>query len=65
MTTFDFSPLFRTSVGYDRLASLLNSASRLEQGRRTRISFYKRTCFGRHDAELSASLCRIIRGVWP
>ena len=32
MTTFDFSPLFRTSVGYDRLASLLNSASRLEQG---------------------------------
>ena len=22
MTTFDFSPLFRTSVGYDRLASL-------------------------------------------
>jgi molecular chaperone IbpA len=32
MTTFDFSPLFRTSVGYDRLASLLNSAHRLEQG---------------------------------
>lgn len=32
MTTFDFSPLFRTSVGYDRLANLLNSASRLEQG---------------------------------
>jgi len=32
MTTFDFSPLFRTSIGYDRLASLLNSASRLEQG---------------------------------
>jgi molecular chaperone IbpA len=32
MTTFDFSPLFRTSVGYDRLASLLNSATRLEQG---------------------------------
>ena len=32
MTTFDFSPLFRTSVGYDRLASLLNSSSRLEQG---------------------------------
>jgi molecular chaperone IbpA len=32
MTTFDFSPLFRTSVGYDRLASLLNSANRLEQG---------------------------------
>jgi molecular chaperone IbpA len=32
MTTFDFSPLFRTSVGYDRMASLLNSAHRLEQG---------------------------------
>jgi molecular chaperone IbpA len=31
MTTFDFSPLFRTSVGYDRLASLLNSAHRVEQ----------------------------------
>ncbi|RPH94942.1 MAG: heat-shock protein [Lysobacterales bacterium] len=30
MTTFDFSPLFRTTVGYDRLASLLNSATRLE-----------------------------------
>ena len=32
MTTFDFSPLFRTSIGYDRLASLLTSANRLEQG---------------------------------
>ena len=32
MTTFDFSPLFRTSVGYDRLASLLNSATRPDQG---------------------------------
>ena len=32
MTTFDFSPLFRTSVGYDRLASLLNSTHRVEQG---------------------------------
>ena len=31
MTTFDFSPLFRTSVGFDRLASLINSANRLEQ----------------------------------
>lgn len=31
MTTFDFSPLFRTSVGYDRLASLMNSANRCEQ----------------------------------
>jgi len=32
MTTFDFSPLFRTSVGYDRLAALLNSTHRPEQG---------------------------------
>lgn len=31
MTTFDFSPLFRTSVGFDRLASMLNSAHRPEQ----------------------------------
>ena len=32
MTTFDFSPLYRTSVGFDRLASLLSSAQRVEQG---------------------------------
>jgi len=32
MTTFDFSPLYRTSVGFDRLASLLASATRPEQG---------------------------------
>ncbi len=31
MTTFDFSPLFRTSVGYDRLAALLKAANRVEQ----------------------------------
>jgi len=31
MTTFDFSPLFRTTVGFDRLASMLNSAHRPEQ----------------------------------
>ena len=31
MTTFDLSPLFRTSVGFDRLASMLNSAHRAEQ----------------------------------
>ncbi len=31
MTTFDFSPLYRTSVGFDRLASLMSSASRPEQ----------------------------------
>ena len=32
MTTFDFSPLYRTTVGFDRLAQLMASASRLEQG---------------------------------
>jgi len=30
MTTFDFTPLFRTSVGFDRLASLIDSASRAD-----------------------------------
>lgn len=32
MTTFDFSPLFRTSVGFDRLATLMNAAHRAETG---------------------------------
>lgn len=32
MTTFDFKPLYRTSVGFDRLANLLAAATRLEQG---------------------------------
>lgn len=32
MTTFDFTPLYRTSVGFDRLANLLASAKRVEQG---------------------------------
>lgn len=32
MTTFDFSPLYRTTVGFDRLAQLMASANRLEQG---------------------------------
>ena len=32
MTTFDFSPLFRTSVGFDRLASMMNAAHRGETG---------------------------------
>jgi molecular chaperone IbpA len=29
-TTFDFSPLFRTSVGYDRLLGALEAASRID-----------------------------------
>ena len=32
MTTFDFSPLYRNSIGFDRLASLLASAQRVDQG---------------------------------
>ena len=32
MTTFDFSPLYRTSVGFDRLASMLNTAKGQDQG---------------------------------
>ena len=32
MTTFDLSPLFRTSVGFDRLARMLNADARLENG---------------------------------
>lgn len=30
MRTFDFSPLYRSAVGFDRLASLLESAARTE-----------------------------------
>lgn len=32
MTTFDFSPLYRNSVGFDRFASMLSAASRQDQG---------------------------------
>ncbi|MEL6427147.1 MAG: heat-shock protein, partial [Pseudomonadota bacterium] len=30
MRTYDFSPLFRTTVGFDRMAQLLDSVSSLE-----------------------------------
>lgn len=30
-TTFDFSPLFRSSIGFDRLVNALEAASRIEQ----------------------------------
>src|SRR5690606_23895074 len=30
-TTFDFSPLFRSSIGFDRLVNALEAASRVEQ----------------------------------
>jgi molecular chaperone IbpA len=29
-TTFDFSPLFRSSIGFDRLLNALDAASRVE-----------------------------------
>lgn len=32
MTTFDFTPLFRTAIGFDRLANALESANRSESG---------------------------------
>ncbi len=32
MTTFDFSPLYRSSVGFDRLASLIDAATRGDHG---------------------------------
>ncbi|MEM1081543.1 MAG: heat-shock protein, partial [Pseudomonadota bacterium] len=28
MTTFDLSPLYRTAIGFDRLADMLSTASR-------------------------------------
>lgn len=31
MRNFDFSPLYRSSIGFDRMASLLDSVSRSEQ----------------------------------
>lgn len=30
MTTFDFSPLYRSTVGFERLANLLSNATRME-----------------------------------
>ena len=32
MTTFDFSPLYRSAIGFDRLANLLSNASRADPG---------------------------------
>ena len=31
MRTYDFTPLYRSAVGFDRLASLLESAARTSQ----------------------------------
>ena len=30
MSTYDFSPLFRTAIGFDRLARLANTAQSVE-----------------------------------
>lgn len=32
MTSFDFTPLFRTAIGFDRLADALETANRVETG---------------------------------
>ncbi|WP_455201837.1 Hsp20 family protein [Kaarinaea lacus] len=32
MVNFDFSPLFRSSIGFDHMVSLLDSARRIDQG---------------------------------
>ncbi len=32
MTTFDFSPLFRSTIGFDRLTRLMDTASQLDPG---------------------------------
>ena len=32
MTTFDFSPIYRSAIGFEHLASLLSNASRVDQG---------------------------------
>ncbi len=35
MTTFDFSPLFRSTVGFDRIGRLLEAATRLDSSAQT------------------------------
>ena len=32
MRTYDLSPLFRSTVGFDRLSSMLEAANRLDDG---------------------------------
>ena len=32
MTTFDFAPLFRTAIGFDRLARLMDTAASAARG---------------------------------
>ena len=72
MTTFDFAPLYRTSVGFDRLASMLNSANRQDQGnsyppyniRTTSEDHYQITMavagFSEHDLEITTEQNRLL-----
>jgi molecular chaperone IbpA len=64
MTTFDFSPLFRTAIGFDRLARLADSAQSVEANtyppyniERTGDDSYRLTMavagFGQDDVELT------------
>jgi len=72
MTTFDFAPLYRTSVGFDRLASMLSSANRQDQGnsyppyniRATSEDHYQITMavagFSEHDLEITTEQNRLL-----
>ena len=72
MTTFDFAPLYRTSVGFDRLASLMNSATRQDQGnsyppyniRTTGEDHYQITMavagFSEHDIDITTEQNRLL-----
>jgi molecular chaperone IbpA len=72
MTTFDFAPLYRTSVGFDRLAALMNSATRQDQGnsyppyniRTTGEDHYQITMavagFSEHDIDITTEQNRLL-----
>lgn len=72
MTTFDFAPLYRTSVGFDRLASMLSSANRQDQGnsyppyniRTTSEDHYQITMavagFSENDIEITTEQTRLL-----
>lgn len=66
MTTFDFSPLFRSTIGFDRLTRLMDSAAQVDTGsayppyniEATGENAYKLTMavagFGAEDLEITA-----------
>ena len=41
MSNFDFSPLYRTTIGFDRIADLIDTASK-ERGNKRLSNFYNR-----------------------